>query len=151
MCESQGYLEGRRPAFVPVTSAAQWRAIEERLRFFYHLKFRIGETEVGVQKVFYRENQQRLAVYINGKIDYEKVYKSCLQGDADFDPMVVLVWRKMERSLFPSSMLKKKGWSKKMSKKLGLDKKFVCYDPYFASASALVRQFRKIENIEVEW
>ncbi len=135
-------------SFVPVNSAAQWKAIVEKLKgYFVKLRFRIGKTIISVQKLPVRENQWRLYVYIDGRINYSGLVLRL--GATEVDPMMMLVYRRVELKMFPPSKLK--GLSKRMIKKLGFDKTTVMYRPDYSVASSLVRKFRKIENIEVEW
>jgi len=157
MCESQGYLEPFKKTFIPVTSAAQWIAIEEQLKgLFPSLTFSVDGHVISVRKHQKKENSYGLYVYIDGKINPEKCFLS--KGKVDFDPIVKLVWRRCEKRLFSKAkvdlefaqMKGSKKYKEGLRKEIGLDKTMVTYRYDFSTASSLVRQFRKIDGILVE-
>jgi hypothetical protein len=146
--------------FVPVTSRAQWEAIEKRLRgIFGEVKFRVDGHEVAVQRKFVAEGRSSLWVYINGKIEYKHMMPD--KETKLFDPIVERVWRPRVTHLV--SPQKKKALELKWKAKRyserdiqamkmieGFDKHFLGYVPDYSTARTLVRRFKKIEGIEVE-
>ena len=133
-------------------SNEQWTVIEKKLRgFFSEVVFEYEGHKITVQKGFIRENVMRLVVYIDGAI---KAKDSLDLDGTGFNPLVVLFWRRRERSLYTKKSREalvrySKAIGKKRSKEAGIDpeKKTVSYHPDFPSAKSLVRQFRKVDGL----
>lgn len=132
-------------------SKHEWPVIEERLKSFYvNVKFTLSGHEITVQKVLYKENQYALCVYIDGS--WKGLWMS---GDKDpvYDPIVKQVWRKRSRALYsPAKKARiKKSLGVRRTKEMfpDLDKAIVMWMPDFSTAASLVRQFKKIEGLEL--
>lgn len=132
-------------------SKEQWAEIEERLKGFYvNVKFTLSGHEICIQKKLYKENQYALVVYIDG------VWKGLwMSGDKDpvYDPIVKQVWRRRTRAVFSPSKKAEliKGFGKRRAKKYfsRLDDVVEYWNPDFKTAASLVRQFKKIDGLEL--
>lgn len=132
-------------------SKEQWVDIEGRLKgLFVRVKFTLSGHEIEVQKVLYKENQYALWVYIDGS--WSGLWMS---GDKDpvYDPIVKQVWRRRTRSLY--SPTKKKelvkifGVRKAKKRFPRMDDVLEYWNPDFKTAASLVRQFKKIDGLEL--
>jgi len=130
----------------------QWDGIENELKsLFATVEFKFNERKITVQKQQIKENKFGLLVFIDGKISLKDMEWKGEQAD----PLVRQFWRKREKSLFSPSKVAE--MTKRMGKKAkaefiskgGWDKKIIHYDPVFNTASSLVRQFKKIEGLEL--
>jgi hypothetical protein len=151
--------EGQKE-FVPVTSAAQWEAIEKQLRgIFSEVKFRVDGHKVAVQRKFVAEGRSSLWVFIDGEIEWKNIMQD--KETKLFDPIVERVWRPRVTHLVSpqkKKMLELKWKANRYSKRdiqamkmiVGFDKSFLSYLPDYSTARTLVRRFKKIEGIEVE-
>lgn len=132
-------------------SKEQWASIEERLKgFYFSVKFTLSGHEITVQKVRYKENQYALCVYIDGS--WKGLW---MTGDKDpvYDPIVKQVWRKRSRALYsPAKKARiRKSFGVRRTKEMfpDLDKAIVMWMPDFKTAASLVRQFKKIDGLEL--
>lgn len=134
-----------------VISKAQWEEIEERLknRLFATVEFSYKGRRINVSKEWIAENKQSLIVYIDG------IWCLGLQDSEHklFDPIAHEVWRKRSRQVYPPKEKARmvKGLGKRMARKIlpNLDKVIVMYMPDFSTAKSLVRQFKKLQGIEL--
>ncbi|SFC04707.1 hypothetical protein [Pseudoalteromonas denitrificans] len=128
---------------------AQWAAIETELKgFLPTVNFKLGDDEINISKVRASENKFELGVFINGDIkgDWylgEKVRPACIEQ----------VWKKKTKAIYSPKRIKEieKAWGKRLAKKefTNLHDKITYHLPYFSKASILVRQFKKIEGLEL--
>ncbi|HCJ0148064.1 TPA: hypothetical protein NQG57_000989 [Salmonella enterica subsp. enterica serovar Infantis] len=130
----------------------QWRETQERLaKSFMPVEFRLPSGEViTAHKGFVAENRTALIIWIDGE-------RSEVWGWPDsnlYRPLVKEVWRRKTRKPGASlirHMAKKKGgkaWLKRKENAFVHEVKeyWVCT---FDTAASLVRQFRKIEGLEL--
>lgn len=132
-------------------SKDKWEEIEERLknRIFASVEFSYKGRRITVSKESIAENKQGLIVYIDGSW--------CLgwQDSAHklFDPITHEVWRKTSRQVYPPKKKARivKDFGKRRAQELfpSLDKVIVMYTPDFSTARSLVRQFKKLQGIEL--
>lgn len=133
-------------------SKEQWHGIQNELTELYNsVKFRLSSGEViTVNKLFVTENKTALVVWINGE-------RSPVWGwphRDEFRPIVKQVWRrrthqpgaKQVRKI--SAMKGGKTWLKR-KENAHLFKVYEYWEGRFITASSLVRQFRKIEGLEL--
>jgi hypothetical protein len=131
-------------------SKEQWTGIENELAGFYpHMKFKYLGREISINRVKIKEGRFDLAVYIDGVI----CWGNAIPSSDSFDPIVKDVWRERKKAIY--SPKKKaaiiKNFGKRKAKQYfdNLDEVLVFYDPTFISAKSLVRQFKKLEGLEV--
>lgn len=133
-------------------SKEQWNGIQNTLCAMYsEVTFRMpsGE-EITVNKRFIAENKMALIVWVNG----ERSTAWGLPAHEQFRPLVQHIWRRHTRRPGASAIRrisKMKGgkrWLKQKENAYLYDvvEYWVCY---FNSAASLVRQFRKIEGLEL--
>ncbi|WP_028294267.1 hypothetical protein [Oceanobacter kriegii] len=128
----------------------QWKDIQEKLaRSFVSVQFRWGDDEISVQRVSVSENKTALAVYLNGTIQPGKG----LPDSDHYDPLVEKIWRKRSKAAYsPAKKAKiEKTFGKRGARQTfsNLDKTFEWFDPTFNTAASLVRQFKKLENLQL--
>ena len=140
-------------------SAEQWEAVNKELDFLYgQVKFVFEGRTLCLRWVCVSKSPPRymLSVYIDGKIIIGQGFEE-IGGKANeaFDPFVKIVWRTRSRtiSLFKKSRTQA-GTKKYLAalnrlKKRYPDKVMVWYDPCFPSATSLVRQYKKLEGLEL--
>lgn len=131
-------------------TAEQWKGLQETLQGIYvSAKLRYGDHDITVEKRRVGENKYALAVFLDGSIK-----GSWFDGDDEvYGPLVKLFWRKRTRALFkPKEKSRlKKDFNKRQVKELfpRIDETWVIYDPTFNTAASLIRQFKKIEGLEL--
>ncbi|WP_105198999.1 hypothetical protein [Pseudoalteromonas sp. T1lg10] len=133
---------------MPITKE-QWSEIETNLAgMLGHARFKLGDHEISVQRVKKSESTTMLAVYIDHEIKGEWYTKSdsrpsCLEQ----------VWRKRTFSVFKAADIKRieKAFGKRDAKKHypNLYEKREFFDCSFTTAKSLVRQFKRIEGLEL--
>ncbi|HBA1402913.1 hypothetical protein [Citrobacter koseri] len=133
-------------------SKEQWNGIQNTLcRMYSEVTFRMpsGE-EIAVNKSFIAENKMALIVWVNG----ERSTAWGLPTHEQFRPLVKHVWRRQTRRPGASvirKISKMKGGKRWLKQKenahlYDVVEYWVCY---FNSAASLVRQYRKIEGLEL--
>lgn len=134
---------------MPLSKEQKEQLTEELKGFLPRAEFRIDGHNIAVQKVRVSENKTALAVYIDGKVEWKNVGVT----DNKAPDIVTKVWRKRSHSLYKPTQIKRieKAWGKRRAKQEfpNLHKTSEYYDPTFNTASTLVRQFAKLEGIEV--
>ncbi|CAA0103324.1 hypothetical protein [Zhongshania aliphaticivorans] len=132
-------------------SKEQWAEIEERLMGFYvHVKFTLSGHEITINKQLVKENQFCLVVFID-----ERIKSAWHFGDADsiYDPIVKQVWRKFSRALYSPAKKKRmiKAFGAREARRVfpNMDKVNEYWSPDFKTAASLVRQFKKIDGLEL--
>jgi len=128
----------------------QWVEIENELAgTFGNVVFSVGDHKVSVQRQRKSESTTVLSVYIDDFIRGEWCNKkesrpACLEQ----------VWRKRSISLYKPTEIKRiqKTFGKRDAKKHfpKLHDKTEYFDCSFTTSKSLVRQFKRIENIELE-
>ncbi|MTC39269.1 hypothetical protein GKR70_12225 [Providencia alcalifaciens] len=131
-------------------SKAQWVKIEEKLKeHFGCVKFQYQDTEVCVIRTYAGEGKTKLTVYLNDQICAGWGWTSC---DV-FNPLVEFFWSKRSTSIYKPKQVREfeKIFGKRGAKKEvpNLHKKITWYHPCFSKASALVRQFKRIEGLSL--
>ena len=131
-------------------SKEQWLAIEEELKGSYcQVDFKIDGHEVGLRKRFVAENKIAIIAYVDGKISGS----DCLEDGDDFRPIVKKVHRARVKHHY--SPAKKKKMEKEFGKRRvreifkSFDITWTYYDPSFSTASVLIRQYKKLEGLEL--
>jgi len=130
-------------------SKDQWAEIETDLKgFFPSVKFKLANDEISIGKVRASENKFELGVYINGEIKgawylEEHERPACIEQ----------VWKEKFQARYKPKDIKdiEKSFGKRQAKKYypRLHEKVTFHVPYFSKASVLVRQFKKIEDLEL--
>ena len=128
----------------------QWIKIENELAStFGNVVFSVGDHKVSVQRNRTSESTTVLSVYIDDFIKGEWFNKkesrpACLEQ----------VWRKRSISLYKPTEIKRiqKAFGKRDAIKHfpKLHDKKEYFDSFFTTSKSLVRQFKRIENIELE-
>jgi hypothetical protein len=131
-------------------SKEQWTGIENELAGFYpHMKFKYQGREISINRVKVKEGKYDLAVYVDG---YIKGAWTNPKWES-FDPIVKDVWRERKKAVYPPKEKARliKAFGKREAKRVfkNLDEVFISYEPTFTSAKSLVRQFKKLEGLEV--
>ncbi|HEA0252731.1 TPA: hypothetical protein RU600_002451 [Salmonella enterica] len=133
-------------------SKEQWDGIQNTLSGLYgEVEFRMPSGEdITVNKRFIAENKMALIVWVNG----ERSTAWGLPTHEQFRPLVKHVWRRQTRRPGASAIRKiskmkgGKRWLKQKENAHLYDvvEYWVCY---FNSATSLVRQYRKIDGLEL--
>nr|WP_305849330.1 hypothetical protein [Providencia sp. M-27] len=132
-------------------SKEQWAKIEGDLKdYFASVDFQYQDTEIGIRRVSAGEGKTKLAVFLDGEICSGWGWPN----SNVFNPLVALFWSKRQKSIYSPTKVKKleKIWGKRRAKKEipNLYEKLTWYQPYFSKASALVRQFKRIEGVTLK-
>lgn len=135
-----------------IPSVERWAEIEKYLKQqrFLHLVFQVGAHKVNVHKNQIAENRLALLVYIDGQI----LGKDMVMAADDAPREIVRkVWRRREFSVFKPSQRNRleKGLGKRRALELfpNLHAKRYMYVPDFNTAKSLVRQFKKVEDLQL--
>ncbi len=128
----------------------EWDGIENTLTgWFASVKFRYQEREIIVSREGAGEGRRSLFVYVDGYIKGEWT----LPDRESFDPIVKDVWRERKKAYFSPARKTKiiKSVGKRAAKRLfpNFDDAMIYYTPDFTSAKSLVRQFKKLEGLEI--
>lgn len=122
-------------------SAEQWKDIKTALDgVMGRVKFRYKEHQLTVDVVQVNRTLE-LSVYLDGKID-----GAWLSETHELRPYLEEVWYRKELSIF--SAKQKKEYRGLVSKKQ-LNQKAVAFVPTFPSSTALIRQYKKLEGLEL--
>lgn len=130
-------------------SKEQWLAIENHLvGSFASVKFKLGQHDVSVQRARKSESTTVLAVYIDGEIK-----GAWFNAKNERPDCIELVWRKREISRYKPKEIKRleKEIGKRRAKQYypELHSKLQYLDCHFTTAKSVVRQFKKIKNLEL--
>lgn len=125
-----------------------WKQIEDELSGSYaSMKFQYEGRELSIERVRVRESQTALAVYIDGSIEWKHCHR---EGISDFHRAV---WRKRSMAVYKEKEIKdiERIFGKRDAKKNfpNLYKRTEYLDPLFPKASVLVRQFKKLDGIQL--
>lgn len=128
----------------------QWQQIEEELKsMFCDVRINVQGHELLVRRAQVAEGRWELAVYIDGTI--KPIWG--WPGHEDYLPLVETVWRQRSKARYSPKKQKEiiKIWGKRRAKKEwpDLEEKVYWYDCIFKTASSLVRQYRKIKELEL--
>ena len=128
----------------------QWAKIQERLKSsFATMQFIVGEHTISVERRSVSESKTALAVFVDGKIEWKNAFDS----DGGRPDIITKVWRRRSKAIFPPAKKAKllKNFGKRKAKEYfpKMDEVMESYDPFFNTAASLVRQFKKIEGIEL--
>ena len=135
-------------------SAEQWLVIATRLQNQYALvEFLLDGRKITVQ--WFRSSQNRiqysLIVFIDGVIKIGNGWPS----QDDYDPFTGKVWRKRTRTISLFRKLDEAGKTKREIARMKQilkdhpDKVLVWYDCFFNTAQSLVKQYKKLEGLEL--
>ena len=128
----------------------QWQQIEEELKgMFCDVRFNLQGHELLVRRAQVGEGRWELVVYID-----KSIKPICgMPSHEEFLPIVEQVWRKRSKARYSPKRQKEiiKIWGKRRAKKEwpDLEAKIYWYDFIFKTASSVVRQYRKIEGLEL--
>lgn len=137
---------------------AEWAQIENDIsRSYVDVEFTYKGFKLTVNRVRVSESKTELVVYINGRInhgwstahiDWVKVSEEL---KSQVPPILADVWRERTKSLYTAKEIKEqeKIWGKRECKKMGIYTKYHYYEPFFSKASVLVRQFKKLDGLEL--
>ncbi|MGX9455537.1 hypothetical protein ACWU37_16620 [Photobacterium damselae subsp. damselae] len=137
---------------------AEWEEIEDDLsRGYVDVDFTYKGFELAVSRVWVSESKTALVVYINGRINHGwgTAHIDFVKASEEFKSLVpsILadVWKARTKSLYTAKEIKEqeKIWGKRECKRMGIYRKFHYYEPYFSKASVLVRQFKKLDGLEL--
>ncbi|WP_158133688.1 hypothetical protein [Vibrio navarrensis] len=131
----------------PITKE-MWKQIEDELSGSYaSMKFQYEGRELSIERVHVRESQTALAVYIDGSIEWKHCHR---EGISDFHRAV---WRNRSMAVYKEKEIKdiERIFGKRDAKKNfpNLYKRTEYLDPLFPKASVLVRQFKKLDGLEL--
>ena len=127
----------------------QWQDIEEHLRSgFTPVRFKLDGHNISVKRGFVSESRTALVVFINGLVELKH---SGISGDSP--DIVKKVWRKRSQAKHKEAFKQKiiKIYGKRGAKKAwpGLDDRIEYFYPTYTTAKSLVRQFKKLQGIEL--
>lgn len=143
-------------------SKEQWKAIQTRLKeFVVHLEFSLSGHAITIQRVRKSESTTALAVYIDHEIkgNWISDLNDISPDDAFINGVVKQVWHHRfvsaysRKSIQELETLKKRIGVKRFKERFStLDPKTIgntYLTPYFGSSAVLVRQFKKIEGLQL--
>lgn len=129
----------------------QWTEIEQQLKADYgQCDFRLDGKEIQVRRERYKEGRTCLVVYIDRK--WCAAYSR--PEHALYMPITTKIWHQRKMAFYSpkrKAELIKVFRSAKRARELfpDLDKVAVYHEPIFFKASTLVRQYRRIRDIEL--
>ncbi|MDD0823735.1 hypothetical protein PTQ27_04500 [Mannheimia sp. AT1] len=122
-------------------STEQWKEIKQKLdSIIGRVKFRYKEHLLTVDVVQIKRSL-KLAVYVDGEID-----GAWTKEGHEIRPYLEEIWYRKESPLFNAK--EKKSYRGLVSKKQ-LNKKVVTYSPTFPSPTALIRQYKTLDGLEL--
>lgn len=122
-------------------TAEQWTEIKQKLdSIIGRVKFKYKEHLLTVD-VTQVKRSLKLAVYVDGEIN-----GAWTKEGHEIRPYLEEVWYRKERPFFNTK--EKKAYRGLMSKKK-LNEKIVTYSPMFPSPTALIRQYKKLDGLEL--
>ena len=135
----------------------QWQKIEEELsQHCVSVIFNYKGYELEINRVRISESVTNLTVWINGNINHHWGYEHILAelGEHNLKDVPIIindVWRNRTKSKHPLKDIKRyeKINGKRWCKKMGMYDKHKYYDPLFPKSSVLVRQFKKLDGLEL--
>lgn len=137
----------------------QWQKIEEELSQHYvNVIFNYKGHEVKINRVRVSESVTNLVVWIDGKINNNwgcyHILTELGAGDSglnDVPTIISDVWRNRTKSKQSLKDVKyyEKMHGKRWCKKMGIYDKRKYYEPLFPKSSVLVRQFKKLDGLEL--
>lgn len=136
----------------PITSE-MWKDIEEQLRgHFAHVKFKLRDVVVTVERRHVSESKSKLTVFLNGVLEFKR-YGLAQDTPIDMKDIVLATGRISYSPLYTPSHKKRlqKAFTKKELKEHfpRLDEKMEWVKPFFPSARSLCSQYKKIEGLEL--
>lgn len=129
-------------------SKEQWEQIERDLTGFTRIEFISGDLKVSVSRKRVSENKLGLVVYLNGEIDLGLI--SVKESEHNDD--IKKFWRRRSRAVYSAADKARiiKAFGKREAKKsFNLDRASIWYEPVFPTTKALIRQFKKIDGLEL--
>ncbi|UJZ95027.1 hypothetical protein IHC87_06695 [Photobacterium damselae subsp. damselae] len=129
----------------------QWEKIETVLSgHFASAVFTYKGFELTVAREPISESQTALIVYIDGQYAMAWGYSN-LKHEVSAPDIVSEVWRARTKSLYSAKRVKEleKGLGKRACNKMGIYDKIHFHVPDFSKASVLVRQYKKLDGIEL--
>ena len=127
----------------------QWEEIKKALRGEYgSATFTLSEKEITLEKVFIKENQLVICVFIDREMNQAMGWP-CMDN---YNPMVEEIWNKRSRSVYTAKQ--KESWTRIYGKRRvkkeieDLDKKVEWYQPFFKTFASMQRKYKKIESLE---
>lgn len=129
-------------------SQEQWQAIEQELQnYFCRVKFQLKGHSITATRERVSESKTEIAIYVNGAIKGEHI------AETELPEPYASVWQKRTRSKYKKSFIDsiEKIYGKREAKKQhpNLHDKIEYYWPSFTSAKTLVRQFKKIDGLQL--
>ena len=126
-----------------------WQQIEEELKgIFGSASFKLDGHEISIERRSKTEGMTVLCVFIDGKIEYKFI-----QPDKHPSEIHSKVWRTRKVSVYSPKEKQRiyKEFGKRKAKEYfpNLEKKGAYLDSTFNTALSLVRQFKKLEGLEV--
>lgn len=132
-------------------SKAHWAGVESRLKdWLERVEFTLNGKQIAMYKSFIAENKTGILVFLDGT--------QCgawgLPDNKEFDPLVKEIWRKQTFRPGASAVRRiskvkgGKAWLKRKENAHYFEVKEY-YLPFFLTAAAVVRQYRKIEGLEL--
>jgi hypothetical protein len=130
-------------------SKEQWGAIEKHLTgYFVSVIFKYGEFELTISRSRVSESKTSLVVYID-----DMIKGAWYLEENDRPSCIPDVWRKRTRAKYTTKSIKdaEKVWGKRRAKKdfPELYEKSEYHTCDFTTAKSLVRQFKKLEGLEL--
>ncbi len=135
-------------------SNEQWAEVQRELEGLYaQAKFRYEGVRIQVTRVAVSEGKYALAVYLDGSICAGWGHADIGGPNPSFKPVTEMLWRKRSKAMYPPKekerLIKEFGKRKAENFFPGFNKTQVWYEAVFMSASSLVRQYKKLEGLEL--
>lgn len=136
-------------------SKEQWAEIEAELRHDWGAAvFRYEEMQIYVVRKYVSEGRTKLAVYLDGEINFLWGFKQMGVAEERFRPVTEKLWRKRSKSLYSpqkqKSLIKEFGKREAESIFEGLYDKQIWFEPDFPKSSVLVNQYKRLRGMELE-
>ena len=127
----------------------QWVEIEKELEgLMPTVNFKLADDEINIRRVSTGEGKFQLCVYINNELEGK-----WFLGENERPECIPLVWKQRTKAKYSAKFIKQveKTWGKRAAKKdyPHLHEKHVYHDMLFPKASVLVRQYKKIDGLEL--
>jgi hypothetical protein len=127
----------------------QWNGIQETLKYHGNVRFRYQGTIIEASRGFVSEGKTAIDIYFDGR--WKGVWAR--KDSSEYNPLTELFWSKRYISYYTPKQ--RTQIEKIYGKRRALKEYPKLYDkheyllPYFSKASVLVRQFKKIEGLEL--
>ncbi|WP_340617209.1 hypothetical protein [Xenorhabdus entomophaga] len=131
-------------------SKEQWTKIANELQSYFCLvQFKYQDTVISIHRERVSESKTHLIVYFNNTLRNAWGYEQ----SEHYNPLTKLFWRSCTQPLYPKSRIadaeKQLGKRHVQRHMPYMYKKFTFLTPVFPNSTALIRQYKKIEGLEL--